>query len=422
MKSIDAMAKDKNRTLTEQWLDGFARRVMLKTLKRIKIGHLTIEEQGQVYSFGEPKESAEIIAHVFVSHPSAYRYVLFNGTIGSGEAYMLKAWSSSDLVQVIRLFVANMALVQAMDSRWSQISQTISGWVHRLRANSKTGSRKNIAAHYDLGNDFFKLFLDPTMLYSSAIYASEDSTLEEASLNKLQRICTRLGLSEQDHLLEIGTGWGGMAIYAAQHFGCRVTTVTISQEQYEYARAWVAREGLQDKVEVRLQDYRDVSGQFDKLVSIEMVEAVGYKYLPQYFGKCSSLLKPNGKMLMQTITIADQRYEAERDNVDFIQKYIFPGGCLPSIEVITQHLSQDTDMQLVGLEDITFHYAKTLAEWRKRFFAEISAVRAMGFDDVFIRMWDFYLSYCEGGFRERAIGTSQLVFAKPQCRDLPAVD
>lgn len=420
MKSI-AVEKQAAPALCSSWLDTFARKGVLKLLQKIKVGHLTIEESGQVYCFGESQQETNLIAHISVRHPSAYRYVLLNGTIGSGEAYMLNAWWSADLLQVIRLMVANMSMLRDMDTRWSNIQQWANTLMHKLRVNSKTGSRKNIAAHYDLSNDFFSLFLDPSMLYSAAIYPTATATLEQASKTKLERICQRLQLNEKDHLLEIGSGWGGMAIYAAKHFGCTVTTVTLSRAQFEYAQSWAARENLTDRVTVLLKDYRDIDGVFDKIVSIEMIEAVGYQYYSDYFSACSKLLSPQGKMLLQAITIADQRYELEKHNVDFIQRYIFPGGCLPSVEVIAKHIARDTDMQVVGMEDITFHYAQTLADWRKRFFMQIDAVKKLGFDDVFIRMWDFYLCYCEGGFRERAISTSQWVFAKPQCKELPEV-
>lgn len=421
MKSVSLTEKNKQSSLVENVWDGFARRLILSMLQKIQIGHLSVEENGQVYSFGEAREQAEVVAHIYVAHPSAYRFVLANGTIGSGEAYMLKAWWSPDLLQVIRLMVLNMQLIQQFDTGWSFVKNIFNRLNHRLRANSRAGSRRNISAHYDLGNRFFELFLDPTMLYSAAIYPSPEATLEEASLYKLRHICERLQLRKADHLLEIGTGWGGMAVYAAKHYGCQVTSVTISKEQYEYARAWVVREGLELLVSVQLRDYRDLEGQFDKIVSIEMIEAVGYKFYSRYFSKCSALLKPQGKMLIQAITIADQRYEMEKDNVDFIQQYIFPGGCLPSLTVISQHVNRDTDMQIVGLEDITLDYARTLAEWKRRFFLKLDEVRQQGFDDLFIRMWDFYLSYCEGGFRERVISTSQILLAKPGCRELPSV-
>lgn len=419
MKSIGATHRQVNGLSAKARIDALAKRMVFKLLGQIRQGHLTVEDRGEVHCFGQSAQETDLRAHIFVLHPSVYRMVLLKGTIGSGEAYMLHAWRSPDLVQVIRLMVRNMEMIQKMDSRWSSLWQSILRLGHRLRDNSKPGAKKNIAAHYDLSNDFFSLFLDPTMLYSSAIYPQKSSSLHEASVFKMRHICERLQLNEEDHLLEIGSGWGGMAVYAAKHYGCRVTSVTISREQYDYAIKWVIREGLKERVTILLKDYRDIQGRFDKIVSIEMVEAVGYRYYQTFFSACSNLLSPQGLMLMQTITIADQRFEKEKDNVDFIQQYVFPGGCLPSIEVVTRHISRYTDMQMVGLEDITLHYARTLAEWRERFFQREREVKTLGFDDVFIRMWDFYLSYCEGGFRERVIGTSQMLFAKPRCQSLP---
>lgn len=421
MKSIDAVDKQSRLILSESFLDTFARRIVLRMLAQIKIGHLCVEEGGEVHVFGESADRAQLVAHISVMHPSAYRYILFNGTIGSGEAYMLKGWWSPDLLQVIRLMVVNMELIQRMDSNWSFLKKIINALSHKIRSNSKSGSRKNIAAHYDLGNGFFKLFLDPTMLYSAAIYPRAGASLHDASINKLNHICQRLQLSESDHLLEIGSGWGGMAVFAAKEYGCRVTTVTISSEQFAYAKGWVESEGLSGRVTVLLKDYRDLEGRYDKLVSIEMIEAVGYQYYQQYFSTCSRLLKDDGLMLIQAITIADQRYEAEKDSADFIQKYIFPGGCLPSLEIISKHVSRHTDMQIVALQDITLHYAQTLADWRSAFFSKLDKVKMQGFDDVFVRMWEFYLCYCEGGFRERVISTSQLLMVKPGCRQLPYV-
>ena len=288
--------------------------------------------------------------------------------------------------------------------------------MHSFNANTRDGSRKNISAHYDLGNEFFELFLDPTMMYSAAMYPGKEATLEQAAVHKLDRMCQKLELGPGDHLLEIGTGWGGMAIHAAKHYGCHVTTTTISKEQFDYAKARVEAEGLSDQITLLLEDYRDLSGQYDKLVSIEMIEAVGHEYYDSYFSKCSELLKPEGLMAIQAITIADQRYDYARKSVDFIQRYIFPGGCLPSNAIIADKVANKTDMQIVNIEDITEHYADTLQDWRQRFFDQLEAVRKQGFDDVFCRMWDFYLAYCEGGFRERAISTGQFVMAKPSYR------
>lgn len=425
MKSVDVsvpqQAQEQAEVGTQNWLDRLARRLVLGKLATIERGFLRVEEQGgETFTFGEPEESAEVRAQIRVHDESTYMQVLLNGTIGSGEAYMQGAWTSPDLVAVIRLFVSNMSLLENMDSRWSFLHKAFLKVLHQLNANTRKGSRKNIAAHYDLGNDFFRLFLDETMLYSSAVFPRPDASLGEASVNKLEKICQKLDLKPTDHLLEIGTGWGGMAIHAAKHYGCRVTTTTISREQYEYAKAWVAREGLEDRITLLLKDYRDLEGQYDKLVSIEMIEAVGHKFYSNFFSRCSNLLKEDGLMVMQAITMQDQRYDSYRDQVDFIQRYIFPGGCLPSNQVVADHIAVDTDMQIVGLEDITFHYARTLNAWREAFFARIDEVRRQGFDSRFIRMWDFYLCYCEGGFLERVIGTAQFVFAKPRCKALPA--
>jgi cyclopropane-fatty-acyl-phospholipid synthase len=421
MKSISLINKKSSALVEQHWLDNFARNTLLKLLKNIQKGHLTLEDKGEVYSFGEPQEKASLVAHISVTHSAFYRQVLFGGSIGAGEAYMFKNWWSPDLVQVIRVMAINMPVLQQLDSKWSALFNIICRFAHRLRPNTIAKARENISAHYDLGNDFFSLFLDKTMLYSAAIYPTPDSSLEEASLNKMAHICKRLNLSPEDHLLEIGTGWGGMAIYAAKNTGCKVTSVTISKEQFSYATEWIKREGLENQVSVLLQDYRLIEGTFDKLVSIEMIEAVGHEYYREYFSKCSSLLKPHGLMLIQAITIQDQRFEYAHKNTDFIQQYIFPGGCLPSNTVVAQHIQQDTDMQIVGLEDITLDYARTLANWRAAFFTNLAAVKAQGFDDVFIHMWDFYLCYCEGGFAERVISTAQYVFAKPQARQLPQV-
>ncbi|UHQ55491.1 SAM-dependent methyltransferase [Microbulbifer sp. YPW16] len=421
MKTVEAgQASRVEDSSQSTWITQLARRLVLGKLAGIKHGHLVVEEGGEVHRFGEPEQQAEVSARICVQDESTYTHVLFNGTIGSGEAYMQGAWTSPSLVNVIRLMVNNMALLENMDSRWSFLQKFALRILHRFNANTRSGSRKNISAHYDLGNDFFKLFLDPTMLYSSAVFPSASASLEDASLNKLERICQKLDLNEHDHLLEIGTGWGGMAVYAARHYGCQVTTTTISREQYEHARAWVEREGLQDRVTLLLKDYRDLDGEYDKLVSIEMIEAVGHKYYKDFFSRCSRLLKEDGLMVMQAITIQDQRYDRYRKQVDFIQRYIFPGGCLPSNQVVADHIADNTDMQIVGLEDITFHYARTLAAWRDAFFERLDEVRRQGFDNRFIRMWDFYLCYCEGGFLERVISTAQFVFAKPRCKALPA--
>ncbi|PLW84259.1 SAM-dependent methyltransferase [Kineobactrum sediminis] len=393
-----------------------ARNLLLRAFENFKVGSLTIHDGAETLRVGHLEGDGEPHAEVFVHNQQAYARILAGGTIGSGEAYMAGDWSTPDLTTVTRLFCANMRAMEAMEARRSWPVRAGLKLAHAMNRNTHDGSRKNIAAHYDLGNDFFRLFLDPTMMYSAAVFDTPDATLEAASIAKLDEICSQLELQPDDHLLEIGTGWGGMAIHAAQHYGCRVTTTTISREQYEYARRRVNELGLAEQVTVLCDDYRTLSGQYDKLVSIEMIEAVGHDFYSSYFARCSDLLKPTGKMVIQAITISDQRYQQARDTVDFIKRYIFPGGCLPSLAVIADHLARDTDMQLVHLRDITLDYARTLACWRERFTAELETVRHMGFDEQFIRMWEFYLCYCEGGFRERIISTVQLAFAKPGYR------
>lgn len=429
MKSVSTLEKDRVESgsgsnlesAKASVLDRIAKHLVLASLRQITVGHLTVEDNGEVFSFGETASRTAYVGHVNVKNSSFYVKILLAGTIGAGEAYMKGLWTSPNLTMVVRIMVLNQSMLQNMDSKWSNAYKFTASQLDKLKKNSRSGSKKNIAAHYDLSNDFFQLFLDRSMMYSSAIYPSTNSTLEQAAQYKLDHICQKLRLKSSDHLLEIGSGWGGMAIYAAKHYGCRVTTTTISEQQYLYAKEQIAREGLEGKITLLKEDYRDLTGTYDKLVSIEMIEAVGHEFYSQYFKKCSSLLKPEGLMLIQAITTTDQRYQREKDNIDFIRKFIFPGGCLPSNAVIAEHIVNDTDMHMVSLQDITLDYAQTLADWRERFSANLSKVYEQGFDEYFVKMWEFYLCYCEGGFKERVINTSQLVFAKPLCRDLPTV-
>lgn len=397
-------------------VDSLAKKLVLSACRQIREGHLVIADADGVYHFGEPEHSATLCAKIDVHDITAYYDFFIRGTVGSGEAFMRRTWTTPDLLSVIRLMVCNIAWLSKFNASRPWLTRILLNIGHRLNSNSRKGSRKNIAAHYDLGNEFFSLFLDPTMMYSAAVYPNAKASLEQASLHKLETVCQKLDLQVSDHLLEIGTGWGGMAIYAAQKFGCRVTTTTISKEQYEFARHRVEALGLEKQVQVLFKDYRELKGSYDKIVSIEMIEAVGHEFYDSYFRLCSSLLKDNGLMLIQAITIPDQRYETARKSTDFIKKYIFPGGCLPSNEVIARCVSRYTDMQIVDLHDITDHYAKTLAEWFYRFKCNLGQVKAQGFDEQFCRMWEFYLRYCEGGFKERVISTSQILFAKPGYR------
>lgn len=394
----------------------FAREALFTLLRRLQVGSLTLHEGQQRHQFGTQDRPEEPHAEVHVHNPALYAQMLAGGSIAAGEAYIRADWSSPELVEVTRLFSANLDVLEGVESQQSLLAKLALKFAHRLNRNTRRGSKENIAAHYDLGNDFFRLFLDRTMMYSSAIFSDGAMSLEAASEAKLDELCHQLELQPNDHLLEIGTGWGGMAIHAAKYFGCRVTTTTISKEQYEHACARVREEGLEDQVTLLCEDYRNLTGQYEKLVSIEMIEAVGHEFYQDYFQKCARLLKPEGKMVLQAITVADQRYKSARDSVDFIKRYIFPGGCLPSVAVMADHIARDTDMQVVHLRDITGDYATTLAHWRKRFLDNLDAVRSLGFSEEFVRLWEFYLCYCEGGFRERIISTVQLALAKPGYR------
>jgi cyclopropane-fatty-acyl-phospholipid synthase len=395
---------------------GLARTIMLKVLAKLQVGSLTFIENGETLVFGSTEDPAAPHAEVHVHDSDLYRRVLTGGSIAAGETFIEGLWSSPDLTAVTRAFSANLSMLEAMSDKQNVIARLALKMSHWARRNTTAQSRENISAHYDLGNNFFSLFLDPSMMYSSAVFPAPESDLASAAQYKLHLICEDLELKPDDHLIEIGTGWGGMAIYAAEHYGCRVTTTTISQEQFDYTVNAVTARGLQDRITVLFDDYRDLTGQFDKLVSIEMIEAVGHQFYDTYFRTVSRLLKPHGKAVIQAITITEQRYEQARDSVDFIKRYIFPGGCLPSLTVISDALSRMTDMQMSNLRDITQDYANTLNAWHESFLNKLEAVQGMGFDDRFIRMWRYYLSYCEGGFRERIIGTYQITMTKPGYR------
>ena len=409
-ETLTAALKPKTRS---NWVQQFAKNQVLARLARLQIGQLTIIENGQKTVFGQDKS---IAATVTVHDAHFYGEIAFGGSIGAGEAYMLDYWQADNLTNVIRIMAANQGVMDALEGGYQWASKPFLKALHWLNRNTTDGSRKNIAAHYDLGNDFFKLWLDPSMMYSSAIFVPETISLEAASQKKLQVICDKLDLKPSDHVVEIGTGWGGFAIYAAKHYGCKVTTTTISKQQYDEAVLRVNAEKLTDKITLLLNDYRDLEGKFDKLVSIEMVEAVGHQFYDTYFKKCASLLKPNGMALIQAITITDQRFEAAKNSVDFIQRYIFPGSNIPSITAMLTSITKVSDLKLVDLEDIGPHYATTLRKWYENFFANIDAVRKLGYSEEFIKMWAFYLCYCEGGFAERALGDCHLLLAKPDNR------
>jgi cyclopropane-fatty-acyl-phospholipid synthase len=397
-------------------MDGFARRLVLRQLQRLQTGRLTLLENGTELNFGETGTEPALAARINVIDPRFFSELAFGGSIGAGEAWLQGFWQCDDLVALVRLLLRNRAVLDSMEGGTARLTaplQKLFAWVNR---NTHAGAKRNIAAHYDLGNKFFALWLDESMMYSSAIFTRPDMSLHEAQLTRLDHICRKLQLGPNDHVLEIGTGWGGFALYAAQHYGCRVTTTTLSREQHDLAAQRVAGAGLQDRITLLLDDYRDLNGQYDKLVSIEMIEAIGSALYPSFFGKCGQLLKPGGLMLLQAITIADQRYEESQKSIDFIQRYIFPGSCLPSAAVMTHTVATTTGMRLLDLEDIGLHYATTLHHWRDNFFSHLDEVRALGYPEAFIRMWDYYLCYCEGAFLERAISDVQIVFSGPDYR------
>lgn len=404
-------------TVLAPLLGALAQTVVLAQLGKLRHGHLRLLSHGQQWSFGEA--SSPLQAEVEVLDDATWSLIAGNGSIGAGEAYIHGYWRSPDLARVTRLFVANLDVLDALEGGLARLGRPALRLLHRLNRNSRRGARRNILAHYDLGNALFEQLLDPTMMYSAAQFEYPEQPLEQAQLHKLERICQKLELRAQDHLLEIGCGWGSLAIYAATHFGCRVTTTTLSQAQYAYTQARVRALGLEQQITVLCDDYRDLKGTFDKLVSIEMIEAVGHRYLPVYFRQCAALLKPDGLMLLQAITIRDQRYAQARRSVDFIQRYIFPGGALPSLSVLLDTASRQTALNLVHLEDFGLDYARTLEHWRDNLRKSRTLLADQGYDDTFQRLWEFYLCYCQGGFEERAIGVAQLLWAAPQARRAP---
>ena len=391
-------------------LGALARRLVFSRLELLTQGLLRLREGGDTVLFGD--EGTGLEAGIEVLDPAFYAELAFGGSVGAAESYMLGHWRADDLTQAMRLLLRNRHAMDAMEGGLARLSAPLRVAAHWLHRNTRAGSRRNISAHYDLGNDFFRLMLDETMMYSSAIFERPDMALQDASEAKLEAICRKLGLGPEDHVLEIGTGWGGFALHAARTRGCRVTTTTISPSQHALARERIREAGLEDRITLLQQDYRDLAGSYDKLVSIEMIEAVGHQYYAEFFRCCEARLRPGGRMLVQAITIAEQEYLRARDEVDFIKKYIFPGCCIPSLGALNEGMRDGSRMRLVHVEDIGPHYATTLARWRENFFRNLDAVRAMGYPDSFLRMWEFYLCYCEAGFAERALGDLHLVLER----------
>jgi cyclopropane-fatty-acyl-phospholipid synthase len=386
-----------------------AKSIFLRTLAGLRVGLLELVCPEATYRFGLHDELQAVVA---VHDDRFFLRALLAGDIGVGEAYMDGDWSTPDLVAVVRLAVRNLDRLESSNRFFTALRRMADFLAHRRNRNSQSGSRRNIAYHYDLGNDFYRLFLGNNLAYSCAYYEHPEDSLEQAQIQKFDRICRKLQLGPQDHLLEIGTGWGGFAHYAAETYGCRVTTTTISRQQHDYARELFSRSPAGERIRLLFEDYRNLSGQYDKIVSIEMFEAVGYEHYDDYFGACNCLLKSKGSMLLQTITILESKFQQYRKQSDWIKKHIFPGAELASVVEIQRSLARATGMKLLHSEDIGMHYGLTLKEWRSRFLHCLPEVRQLGFDERFVRMWDYYLAYCEGAFCEAYIGDVQLLLGK----------
>lgn len=394
------------------FIDRTARSALLRCLRGLQDARLRIIDRDGEWQLGGGT-GRELT--MVVRNAAFYRHTVLGGSLSFAESYLRGDWSTDDLTGLFRLFARNIDLADRLDQGLTRLMQWPARLYHSLHSNSRQGSQRNIHMHYDLGNEFFSLILDETMAYSSGVFLTPAAALVDASVEKMDRLCRKLDLQPTDHLLEIGTGWGGLAMHAAQNYGCKVTTTTISQEQYQWAVRRVAEAGLSDKVEVLLQDYRDLTGQYDKLVSVEMIEAVGHEYMDDYFRQCSRLLRPEGSFAVQAIVIGEQRRRQYERNVDFIQRYVFPGGCLPSVASLLDSSGRASDLRPVHLEDFAPHYAWTLNRWRQNFIDRLDDVRRLGYPDRFLRLWHYYLCYCEAGFAERYLGVVHLQLDKPDC-------
>ena len=414
--SVDGLANNIQEMQRSTRMTSFFKRILFKKLKGLKTGELTIVDGSEIHVFGAPK--SELKATLTVSSQEFYVFLGSGGTNGAAEAFTAGYWSADNLVQLIQLIIRNKKTMEGLESGLARLTNPITKIIHRLRQNTLKGSKSNILAHYDLSNDFYKLWLDSTMTYSSGIFLNKKSSMLDASVEKLDRLCRKLNLNSSDHVLEIGTGWGSFATHAAKNYGCKVTTTTISDNQFKYVAELISKENLDNQITLLNKDYRELEGVFDKVVSIEMIEAVGADFVPGFFEKASSLLKTNGLMALQGITYNDPDFNAYKNSVDFIRKYIFPGSCLISLSQVEKAIKEKTDLIMVDSEDITLHYARTLELWRKDFENVLPQVRELGFSDPFIRIWIFYLVYCEAGFLENLIGDFQFIFAKPDLKNI----
>lgn len=395
-------------------LKKIAKKLLFMRLSTLKIGLLTIQEGEEFWSFGDQSAPSELNAVIRVNSPNFYWASITRGSLGAADAFIQNEWETDDLTTLLRLFLRNEITHNYEEKSRFKLAKLWRWIIHQFKRNNIKGSRRNIAQHYDLSNEFFSLFLDKNMMYSSAMFPTENSDLDTAARHKLDVICQKLDLKPTDTVLEIGTGWGGFALHAAENYGCKVVTTTISQQQYDLAKQRISEKNLIDQITLLKQDYRHLTGLYDKIVSIEMIEAVGHQYYPAFFSRCSTLLKPNGQMLIQAITIQDQAFERAKHEVDFIKRSIFPGSCIPSVTALLTAMTRASDLRLFHLEDIGLHYAKTLQLWRERFFQAQEQVLTLGFDNAFMRLWDFYFSYCEAGFAEGYLGDMHLHFVKPQ--------
>ena len=412
MYKSNSLSTSATQTTSKSW----PKRLLFRLLNQLKESGLTLTDcNGEVFFFGDSEASLQ--ADIQVNDPDFYSRLLRGGSIAAGETFMDSAWQSSNLTNLVRLIARNLKTLDKLESKMTWLYRLNNRLFHWRRANNINTAKQNISAHYDIGNDLYSAFLDSEMLYSSAIYREQNVSLEQAQLEKMDRLCKQLKLTADDHLLEIGTGWGALAIYAAKHYGCKVTTTTISEEQYDLAKQRIEQSGLSDRISLLKEDYRKLDGKFDKIVSVEMIEAVGEQYLSTFIKQCQSLLTDKGLLMLQLITIADQRYESYKNSVDFIQRYIFPGGFLPSVSHLLQLTTRHSDFVVRDIFDMGIDYARTLEDWHKRFNQQSQQLATRGYDERFMRMWRFYLSYCEGGFLERNISAVQLLLSRPGYRD-----
>ena len=410
--SVTGIADNLKSNKKPKFLTKIFRKLVLNKFNNMKHGYIHIKDTQKEYKIGN--DNSDLRVNLEITSDEFYVLIGSGGLMGASEAYALGLWKVDDLVKLIQIMVRNKDLMDNIDSGLSSIIKPINKWIHYRRQNTLIGSKKNIVAHYDLSNEFYSLWLDKTMTYSCGIFKNNTTTMEEASIEKLDRICKKLNLNKDDSVLEIGTGWGSFAIHAAKNYGCKITTTTISDAQYNFAKNRIEEEGLKDKITLLNKDYRLLEGQYDKIASIEMIEAVGHKNVKTYFRKVSSLLKDNGLFAMQGITYNDQNFDVYKNSVDFINKYIFPGSCLISVSQVSEIIKKNTSMLFVDLEDITSHYATTLRIWRENFFKQLPKIKELGFSDSFINLWEFYFVYCEAGFIEKNIGDYQFVFSKKE--------